>query len=165
MPGAMKNPALRTFAGLSLFTLLAAGCGSSGPVRRISEPAASVQQISVRADGRWDVQLRLNNYSSVPMRFTAVHLQLAFDNGAAARFELQPNLDIGPEAADIASATVDPLPAGRARLASALADGRGLDYTLEGSLEAAPEGGGSRSWTIKRSSALSPVPGLPGTLR
>lgn len=145
--------------------LLLTGCGSSGPVRRVSQPAASLQQLTVRADGRWELQLRLNNYSSMPMRFTSVNLDLAFDNGAAARIDAQPNLEIGPESADVHVLTLAPTPAGMARLATALADGHGLSYTLEGTLEASPEGAGSKRWKVKTSSALSPVPGLAGTLR
>ena len=152
-------------AWIAAILLLLAGCSSSGPVRRVSEPAASVQQLTVRADGRWDVQLRLQNYSSVPMRFTATNLSIAFDNGAAASLQAQPQISIGPESADVFSATVTPLPAGRARIATALADGRGLNYTLTGSLETAPEDGRSRNYKIERTSALAPVPGLPGVLR
>ena len=152
-------------AWIAVTLLLLAGCSSSGPVRRVSEPAASVQQLTVRADGRWDVQLRLQNYSSVPMRFTATNLSIAFDNGAAASLQAQPQISIGPESADVFSATVTPLPAGRARIATALADGRGLNYTLTGSLETAPEDGRSRNYKIERTSALAPVPGLPGVLR
>ena len=149
------------FAALAL---LLAGCAGS-PVRRISEPAASIQQLTVRADGQWDVQLRLQNYSSVPMRFTATSIQVAFDNGAAATVQAQPQLSIGPESADVFTATLTPLPAGRARLANALADGQGLNYTLGGTVDAGPEDGKSRSYKIERKSALSPVPGLPGVLR
>lgn len=150
---------------LAALTLLLAGCGSGGPVRRVSEPAASIQQLTVRADGRWDVQLRVNNYSSVPMRFANANIQIAFDNGTAATLQAQPQLTVGPESADVFSATVDPLPAGRARIATALADGRSLSYNLGGTLNAAPENGSDRSYTIKLSSALTPVPGLPGVLR
>ena len=152
-------------AWIAVILLLLAGCSSSGPVRRVSEPAASVQQLTVRADGRWDVQLRLQNYSSVPMRFTATNLSIAFDNGAAASLQAQPQISIGPESADVFSATVTPLPAGRARIATALADGRGLNYTLTGSLDTALENGRSRTYKIERTSALAPVPGLPGVLR
>lgn len=145
--------------------LLLASCSSNGPVRRISKPAASIQQITVRADGRWEIQLRLNNYSSMAMRFTRVTLDLALDNGAAAHIEAQPNLDVGPESADVHVATIAPTPAGMARMATALADGHGLSYTLEGSLQATPDGASAKSWEVKASSALSPVPGLPGALR
>lgn len=156
---------IRRLVLLAATGLLFAGCGSNGPVRRISQPAASIQQISVRADGRWDVQLRLNNYSSIPMRFTGASLDIAFDNGAAAHLEAQPNLDIGPESADVTTTTLTPTPAGMARIATALADGHGLSYTLEGSVQATPDGGSGKTWKVKASSALTPVPGLPGTLR
>ncbi len=153
------------FACIATLALLLAGCGSGGPVRRVSEPAASIQQLTVRADGRWDVQLRLQNYSSVPMRFVSTNLSIAFDNGAAASVQAQPQIDIGPESADVFVATVSPLPEGRARIATALADGRSLNYTLAGIVDAAPQDGKSRSYKIDRSSALTPVPGLPGVLR
>ena len=141
-----------------------AACGG-GPVKRVSEPAAGIQQLTVRADGRWDVVVRLDNFSSVPMRFTSAKLDIAFDNGPAASIQAQPGISIGPESADVFTATLTPLPAGRARLANALADGQGLSYNLVGTVDAGPEDGNSRSYKIERKSALSPVPGLPGVLR
>lgn len=156
---------LRRFAWIAALALLLAGCGTGGPVRRISEPAASLQQLTVRADGNWEVQVRLNNFSSVPMRFTATNIQVAFDNGAAATVQAQPQIAIGPESADVVTTTVSPLPEGRARIATALADGRSLNYTLGGTVDAGPEDGKSRTYKIKLTSALTPVPGLPGVLR
>ena len=144
--------------------LALAACGS-GPVKRVSEPAAGIQQLTVRADGRWDVVVRLDNFSSVPMRFTDANLDIAFDNGAAAKLKAQPGISIGPESADVFTATLTPLPEGRARLATALADGQGLNYTLGGTVGAGPEDAKSRNYKIERKSALSPVPGLPGVLR
>ena len=165
-PASLSTRLPRRIAALALAaSLLGLSACSSGPVRRVSEPTASIQQLSVRADGQWDVQLRLQNYSSVPMRFDRTALALAFDNGPAARLDLQPGIDIGPESADVVNATLAPLPAGRARIAGALADGHGLSYTLSGSIDATPQDGKQKSWTIKRESALSPVPGLPGALR
>ncbi|MGV8944164.1 hypothetical protein [Thermomonas sp.] len=144
---------------------LLAGCGSGGPVRRVSEPAASIQQLTVRADGRWDVQLRLDNFSSVPMRFATTNIQIAFDNGAAANLQAQPAISIGPESADVVSATLTPTADGRARIATALADGRSLNYTLGGTVDAGPADGKTRSYKIERNSSLTPVPGLAGVLR
>ena len=144
--------------------LALAACGG-GPVKRVSEPAAGIQQLTVRADGRWDVVVRLDNFSSVPMRFASAKLDIAFDNGPAATVQAQPGISIGPESADVFTATLTPLPAGRARLANALADGQGLNYNLVGTVDAGPEDGNSRSYKIERKSALSPVPGLPGVLR
>src|SRR3546814_20900433 len=59
-----------------LLTALLLGACSTGPVRRVSEPSASIQQLSVRADGSWSLDLRLNNFSSVPMRFDAIDLAM-----------------------------------------------------------------------------------------
>lgn len=146
----------------ALLALVACG---GGPVKRVSEPAAGIQQLSVRADGRWDVVVRLDNFSSVPMRFAEARLDIAFDNGAAATLQAQPAISIGPESADVFTATLTPLPAGRARLATALADGQGLDYSLAGTIQAGPEDGKARSYRVERKSALAPVPGLPGVLR
>ena len=151
-----------TLLALVVFTL--AACGG-GPVRRISEPAASIQQLTVRADGQWDVQLRLDNFSSVPMRFTTTNIQIAFDNGAAGSLQTQPDISIGPESADVVNATMIPTADGRARIATALADGRSLNYTLGGSVDAVPQDAKLRTYKIKRESALTPVPGLDGVLR
>ena len=149
----------------TLVAMLLAACGSGGPVRRVSEPAAIIQQLSVRADGRWDVQMRLNNFSSMAMRFSDAKLDIAFDGTAAARIEANPGIEVGPESADVFTATLTPLPEGRARMATALADRRGVAYSLTGTLQAAPLDGSAREYRIKRDSALSPVPGLPGVLR
>ena len=43
---------------------------------------------------------------------------------------------------------------------------QGVDYALDGTITAAPtDRGNARSYTVKRRSALSPAPGLPGVLR
>ena len=49
----------RVVAGALVSAALLAGC-SSGPVRRVSEPSALIQQLTVRADGRWSVDLRID---------------------------------------------------------------------------------------------------------
>ena len=150
---------------LTMAVALLASCGTGGPARRVSEPAASIQQLTVRSDGQWDVQLRLDNFSSIPMRFTTTDIQIAFDNGAAASVQAKPEISIGPESADVVSATLTPTADGRARIATALADGRSLNYTLGGTLEAGPADGKPRTYKIERTSSLTPVPGLPGVLR
>ena len=75
-------------------------------------------------------------------------------------------MDIGPESADVATLSMAPSGGARVRIADALASKRSIDYVLQGTLSAAAtDGGGARSYDIDRSSALSPVPGLPGVLR
>lgn len=147
-----------------LLCLLLAAC-ASGPVRRVSEPAASVQQLTVRADGSWSVELRLNNFSSIPMRFDAVELPLSVGGEAAGTLQGRPAISIGPESADVVTLALAPASGARIAIADALASGRGIAYAFDGTLDAAAENGKARSYRVKRNSVLSPVPGLPGVLR
>src|SRR5690606_4032207 len=150
---------------VALGVVAVAAC-SRGPVRRISEPAAQIQQLAVQADGRWTVSLRLQNYSSIPMRFDRVELELAVGGEAAGALREAVALEIGPESADVVELPLDPTSPARMLLADALASGRGVDYALKGRVEAGPaDRSSSRSYPIDRKSALSPAPGLPGVLR
>lgn len=154
-------------ARLALVTLLiatVAGC-RSGPVKRVSEPAAQLQQITVRADGNWDVQLRLQNYSSIPMRFDTVALTVTTAGTQAADLRTSPAVSIGPESADVVSLTVQPTVSAKLAVADALASRRSFEYALKGTLSATPEGKGSRSFDIDKHGTLNPAPGLPGVLR
>lgn len=145
-------------------TLLLAAC-SHGPVRRVSEPSAQVQQLTVRGDGRWSVELRIENFSSIPMRFDAVDLVLAFGDDEAGHVTAQPAISIGPESADVFTTVLTPQAAGKLAVADALAGGRSIAYTLSGTITATPDEKRQRSFTIKRGSELNPAPGLPGVLR
>ena len=154
---------MKRIALLLLCGLLAA-CGT-GPVRRVSDPAANIQQLTVRADGSWAVDLRIDNFSSVPMRFDSVALDLVVGGEKAGALAGTPALTIGPEAADVASLTLAPSAAARIVLADALARGAGVTYTLDGHLTAAAQDAKARDYDIERHNALSPVPGLTGVLR
>jgi hypothetical protein len=154
---------LRTLGAAALVSLLAS-C-SSGPVRRVSEPSALIQQLTVRADGRWSVDLRIENFSSIPMQFDSVDLALTFGDNEAGRVTAQPAISIGPESADVVTAVFTPQAAGKFAVADALAGGRSIGYTLSGSISATPDEGRQRSFKIKRSSQLNPAPGLPGVMR
>ena len=144
--------------------LLVTAC-ASGPPRRVSEPAASIQQLGVNADGSWSVDVRIENFSSVPMRFDAVDLAMTLGGTEAGRLQGQPALTIGPESADIATLTMQPASAARIGIADALAGNRGIPYAFVGTISAADDKGRVRRYDVKRSSGLSPVPGLPGVLR
>ena len=150
---------------LALACVAMTACGS-GPVRRVSEPAASIQQLTVRADGSWSVDLRINNYSTVPMRFDTVSLAVAVGGEPAGILQGVPAITVGPESADVATLQMSPAAGARVRIADALASRHSVAYTFSGTITAAPsDGGGARDYDLERSSALSPVPGLPGVLR
>jgi hypothetical protein len=157
-------PILSNFV-LAVFVLLTLAACATGPARRVSEPTASIQQLRVEADGRWTVDLRLQNFSNVTMRFDKVALTLRAGGENAGELRADSALTVGPESADIAQITLTPSSGARILVAGALADRRNLEYTLEGTLMAAAEERKPREYRIRRNSALSPVPGLPGVLR
>lgn len=157
-----RNAMPRALASLACLLLVACG---SGQVRRVSEPAVNIQQLTVRADGGWSVDLRIDNFSSVPMRFDRLSLAMTVGGQSAGTLQAQPALTIGPEAADVATVALSPSPAARIVVADALARGGSLDYALDGTVDAAAENHGPRTYDVKRSNALGPVPGLPGVMR
>lgn len=158
----MKLPD-RSLLLLVLACLLAA-CASSGG-KRVSTPAASIQQLEIDARGQWQLQLRLQNYSSLAMRFDKVSLALEVAGQKAGQLDAEPALSISPESADVIRIVLVPDAAARLEAADALAGGRSLAYRLQGQMTATPENGKPRVFEIRRESALSPAPGLPGILR
>lgn len=144
---------------------LALAACSSGPVRRVYEPTASIQQLTVGADGNWMVELRLQNYSTMPMRFGTIDLEMTLGDESAGTLQGDAGISIGPESADVVTLAHAPTPLARMLMADALSRGRPIDYSFEGKLHATPEDKGERIFKIERDSALSPVPGLPGVLR
>ena len=159
----MKSTA-RVFFAIAATCLLLSAC-SSGPVRRVSTPAVNIQQLTVRADGSWSVDLRIDNFSSMPMRFDRASLAMTLGGQAAGTLQGQPALSIGPESADVATLVLAPASAAKIAIADALARGGSIDYALEGTLDAAPEDGRIRTFDVKRKNTLSTVPGLTGVLR
>ncbi len=152
-------------AGLSvLLALCLAACASSGG-KRVSEPAASIQQLTVDARGGWTVELRLQNYSSVSMRFDSVNLALTVGGVVAGTLSAQPALAVAAESADVVQIRLAPSAEARLQVADALASGRSLPYSIDGQVSAAPDDRQPRSYRLRRESALSATPGLPGVLR
>lgn len=149
---------------LVLATALLAGCGD-GIVRRVSEPAISVQQLTVKADGQWSVDLRLQNYSSIPMRFDAIRMDVQVGDQAAGTLQAAPGLSVGPESADVFTVAFAPTSGGRIVVADALAGRRPLPYTLKGSVDATPQDAKARNFEVDTRNTLNPVPGLDGVLR
>ena len=152
------------WASLLLLSFVLAAC-SGGPVRRVSPPAASIQQLTVNADGSWSVDLRLQNYSSIPMRFDSADLAITVGDQAAGSLKGAPQISIGPESADVVTLPFKPTVEARMQIADALAGRRSLGYTLKGELQAVPDESKSKSFDIDVRNTLNPVPGLDGVLR
>ena len=71
------KPVLKLLLATVVLVLLAS-CG--GNARRVSPPAAAIQQLAVQPNGDWMVDLRLHNFSSVSMRFDKFRLQVSVTN-------------------------------------------------------------------------------------
>lgn len=138
---------------------------ASGPVRRVSEPAARIQQLTVQADGNWSAELRIENFSSIKMRFDAVQMNLKVAGADAGAVTVAPALTIGPESADVLKVAITPTVAAKLAVADALAASKSIDYALAGTVSVTPDEQRQREFKIERTSSLSPAPGLPGVLR
>jgi hypothetical protein len=145
---------LRHVVPAILACVLLAACGS-GPVKRVSPPTASVQELSLRADGSWHLLIRVQNFSNISMTFSAIDAELEVADQAAGSIRLPLNLDIPGESADVFEATMTP--------ASGLRPATGdFAYRLHGSLSSSEPKG---DFKFERKSRLSPAPGLPDTWR
>jgi hypothetical protein len=140
---------LCAFAIVALVTLVLAGC--FGETKNIFPPRASIQQITVQADGSWRVQLRLQNYSNVSIEMAG---------NPAGSVSASPAMRIGPESADVIDVSLVPAPAAAQAIAAAHAGN--LRYRIAGRITTTdPQG--DYQYTFE--SVLSPVPGLNGVLR
>jgi hypothetical protein len=130
---------LRRFIAAFAIAGLIAGC-SSGPVRRITPSAVSIQQ-------------RIQNYSTIAMHYEALHGTLHVAGADVGGIDLKPDLDIPPNSADVIETSLHAtakLPAGD------------IDYKISGTIDTSEP---KENFKFDRSSRLSPAPGLPGTWR
>ncbi len=161
----MRRQTIISFRLLLLLVAVLLGACSHGVVKRVSEPAASIQQLTVKPDGTWQLELRLQNYSSIPMRFDSIDLKATLADQEAGTLKLAPVLTIGPESADVVALAVQPSSAARIVLADALAGRRSIGYRLEGTIAALPQDKKQRTFEIDSRNTLTPAPGLDGVLR
>ena len=145
---------LRTIVLILVAGVLLASCGG-GPVKRVSPPTASVQELSVHADGSWHLLLRLQNFSNVSMIFNAIDAELEVDDQAAGSIKLPLALEIPGSSADVFEARLTPA-AGQRPLSGNFA------YRLHGRITSSDPKG---DFKFERKSRLSPAPGLPGIWR
>src|SRR3546814_1213421 len=96
------------------------------------------------------------------MRFGAISLDMKLGDHEAGTLQGNAGISIGPESADVVTLEHTPTSVARIAIADALGRNGGIGYSLEGTLRAAPEDSGERSFDIERTSGLNPVPGLPG---
>lgn len=150
---------LRLFAGAVALTLLG---GCSPPLHPINPPSASIQQLDVLPDGRWKLQIRIENFSDKTQHYTTFKAELRMSGLAAADISLNPELDIPGENADIVETTLSP---GADVVKAFAADAKqpsGAPYELKGTITIPAAG---KDFKFEHKSRLSAVPGIPNQYR
>jgi len=145
-----------------LFLVVALAACSSSPPKRIYPHKASVQELLAGANGQWTLKIRLENFSTVPMTFSAVDGKLTVAGQDAGHVLAPTTLTIGPESADVITSTLAPAVAAKIAVANALALKRTVRYQFVGKITSSEP---KRDFDFTFESALSPVPGLDGMLR
>lgn len=156
----MKLSLLVRFAFVLAAVALLTACGG-GPVRRINPPALSIQQLTVQSDGRWLLELRVQNFSTVAMRFDRLETGLEIEGTNAGAIFLRSQLEIPGQSADVIEATLAPSRSAADKLAESARAGS-IGYALRGEIET---GEPAKKFPLNQSSRLSPVPGRPNTYR
>ena len=144
----LRNASL-VFALVGLLT----ACGG-GPVRKVHPSTASIQQLTVQADGTWKIALRVQNYSTFSMHFSAIDAKLSVAGAEIGDLRIAPDIDIVGDNGDVVEATLK---------TSAKAPASGdFAYQLKGTIDTSEP---KESFKFDTSSRLSPVPGVPNTWR
>src|SRR5690242_10346971 len=139
---------------------LLAGCGP--PLHPINPPNASIQQLDVLPDGRWKVQIRLENFSDKTVHYAAFKAELRVGGVAASNIDLNPDMDIPGVNADVVETTLAPSADALKAFAADSKEPGGAPYELKGTINIPAAG---KDFKFEHKSRLSPVPGVPNEYR
>lgn len=153
----MPNP-LRYLLLAATVTALAA----CGPVKHpINPPNASIQQLDVLPDGQWKLQVRLENFSDQTVHYGAFKADLRVGDETAGKIDVDANMDIPGENADILETTLMPGAGAAMAFKSAVSHPDGVAYELKGTIDIPS----AKEFKFEHSSRLSPVPGVANSYR
>jgi predicted small lipoprotein YifL len=145
----------------ALLTL--AGCGPMGGTKHpINPPNASIQQLDVQSDGRWKVQIRVENFSDKTVHYGMLKASLRVGGEPAADIALNLDMDIPGENADIAETVITPSADAHRAFASDVKLPGGAAYELKGTIDIPVSG---KDHKFEHKSHLSPVPGISDEYR
>ena len=150
---------LRLIAAAALISL--AGCGGPPP-HPINPPSASIQQIDVLPDGRWKVQIRIENFSDKTQHYTTFKADLRVSGIAAADISMNPELDVPGYNADIIETTFAPSSDLARAFALDVKQPSGAPYEIKGTITIPAAG---KDFKFEHKSRLSAVPGIPNEYR
>ena len=135
-------------------------CG--GPVKRIFPPQVSLQEIVLQADGQVSVKFRIQNYSTIPSKYSKVTGSLKFGDIEATALDFNPDISVGPGSNEIIVQRLRFSAAALDALNAAIKNRSRLGYKLTGEITSSEPRG---RYDINYESALTAVPGLSGTMR
>ena len=147
---------------LFIATALVALTGCGGPTHPINPPNASIQQLDVLPDGRWKIQIRLENFSDKTVHYTDVKASLRLVGEPAAEISLNADMDVPGENADTLDTTLTPTPNAAKALATDVKLPGGASYELKGTITIPAA---SKDFKFEHKSRLSPVPGIANQYR
>ncbi len=148
----------RTFLLASALALLAA----CGPVKHpINPPNASIQQLDVLPDGRWKLQIRIENFSDQTVHYGAFKADLRVGGEAAGTIDTNADLDIPGENADILDITLMPGADATKAFKADLSHPDGVAYELKGTIDIPS----AKDFKFEHKSRLSPIPGVANSYR
>ena len=153
-------PRLLRFLLIAAALSLLAGCGP--PPHPINPPSASIQQVDILADGRWKVQIRIENFSDKTQHYTTFKAELRVSGLSAADLSLNPELDIPGDNADIVETVVTPSPDLTRAFAADVKQPNGAPYELKGTITIPAAG---KDFKFEHKSRLSAVPGIANQYR
>jgi hypothetical protein len=119
-------------AAVAAFLSLLAGCGA--PLHPINPPSASIQQLDVLPDGRWKLQIRIENFSDKTQHYTTFKADLRVSGVAAGALSLNPDFDVPGENADIVETTFAPSADAAKAFAGDVKEPNGAPYELKGTI-------------------------------
>ena len=145
-----------------LFTACAllASCGV--PTHPINPPNASIQQLDVLPDGRWKLQIRLENFSDKTVHYATLKATLRVSGLAAADIALKPDMDIPGQNADIVETTLTASADAQKAFLVDVKEPSGAAYELKGTINIPAA---DKDFKFEHKSRLSPVPGIPDQYR
>jgi len=145
---------------VSIVLAALSACGGS-PRHPVNPPNASVQQLDVLPDGRWKLQLRIENFSDKTVHYATLKATLRVGGVAAADISLTPDIDIPGENADVVETTVSPAADAAKAFAIDVKEPGGASYELKGTIDIPS----AKEFKFEHKSRLSPVPGIPNEYR
>ncbi|HEY2624783.1 MAG TPA: hypothetical protein VGI53_15160 [Dyella sp.] len=160
---------LRWMALAALMAALLAGLVACGPPRKsVFPPSVSIQEVSLRPNGQWQLTLRIQNNSYGGMDFRSIDGELKVADLVPVRLHTRFDLDIPAFAADVTQINLLPTPEMTAALKATASKGSAgsLAYSVSGNTSAQPEQEkAARDFNFHGNDWLSPVPGIPNTWR